>query len=211
MQSILLSIPAAVPVEPDRVEARRLAVTELSRREYQEAKPGIIERVLIWLRDFAQGLDLGHNPPARLGMALIVVLIGAAVTYAIYRSGGLRGTARRRGDALLPDRPTTAADHRAAADRHAAAGAWDDAVRERFRAVARELEERAVLNPQPGRTAYELATRAGRELPALAGELVAGARLFDDVTYGSLPATPADDASLRALDDHVRAARLVSA
>jgi uncharacterized protein DUF4129 len=211
MRSGLLSIAATVPVEPDRVEARRLAVTELSRREYQEAEPGVIERILIWLRDFVQGLDLGHNPPARLGMALIVVLIAAAIAYAIHRSGGLRATARRRGDAVLPDRPTAAADHRAAADRHAAAEEWDDAVRERFRAIARELEERAVLNPQPGRTADELATRAGRELPALAGDLVAAAHRFDDVTYGSLPAGPPDDASLRALDDQVRAARLVSA
>jgi hypothetical protein len=198
-------------VQPDRGEARRLAVTELSRREYQEARPGFIERVLSRLQDWFNGLDPRHLPPAELGVLAVVLLVAAAVSYAVWRSGGLRRTARRRGGDVLPDRATTAAEHRASADRHAAAAAWDEAVRERFRAVARELEERAVLNPQPGRTAYELARGAGRELPALAGELVAGAHLFDDVTYGSLPATSEDDAALRALDDHVRAARLVSA
>ena len=105
---------------------------------------------------------------------------------------------------------TTAAEHRGNADRHAAAGQWGEAVQERFRAIARDLEERAMLSPQPGRTAFELATAAGRELPGLSGDLAAGARLFDDVTYGFVPATQPDDATLRALDDRIRATRLVT-
>jgi len=80
-------------------------------------------------------------------------------------------------------------------------------VVERFRAVARELEERAVLVAQPGRTADELAGEAGQLLPALAGQLAAGSSLFDDVRYGGRTGTPDADRQLRALDEAVRSAR----
>jgi hypothetical protein len=206
----LLSLAARVPVEPDRLEARRWALDELSRREYQDAKPGLIERALAGLRDRLDQLSLGGAPSLRVGLTIAALVVAAVVAYAVHRAGGLGRTARRRTVQMLPDTITTAADHRAAADQHAAAGEWDDAVRERFRAIARELEERAVLSPQPGRTAFELATGAGRELPTLASDLLAGARLFEDVTYGSVPMHQRDDESLRDLDSRLRATSLAA-
>src|SRR5690606_30430874 len=77
----------------------------------------------------------------------------------------------------------------------------------RLRAVARDLEERAILDPMPGRTAAELAADAGRELPGLADELAAGARLFEDVTYGEMPGSAEGYARLVRLDEQVAAAR----
>ena len=58
-----------------------------------------------------------------------------------------------------------------------------------MRAIVRSLEERALLDPRPGRTADEAAAEAGRALPAHADRLRAAARDFDDVTYGGRTAT----------------------
>ena len=46
-------------------------------------------------------------------------------------------------------------------------------------------------------------------LPACAGPLRAGARVFDDVWYGGRPGTRAADDELRTLDQAVRSARAV--
>jgi hypothetical protein len=108
---------------------------------------------------------------------------------------------------VLPQRHTTAADHRAAAQRHADAQEWGLAVVERFRAIARELEERALLSPQPGRTALEVAQEGGKALPELTSDLLAAAHVFDDVSYGHLTVGPAADQALRALDERLRTAR----
>jgi hypothetical protein len=53
-----------------------------------------------------------------------------------------------------------------------------------MRAVVRSLEERALLDPRPGRTADEAAAEAGRTLPSHTDRLRAAAGDFDEVTYG---------------------------
>lgn len=58
-----------------------------------------------------------------------------------------------------------------------------------MRAVVRSLEERALLDVRPGRTADEAAAEAGRSLPSHTDRLHAAARDFDDVTYGGRTAT----------------------
>src|SRR6185437_11994579 len=98
------------------------------------------------------------------------------------------------------------AEHRLRAQQAAAAGRYDEAVRESLRAVARRLDERALVEPRPGRTADELAVEAGRLLPQLQSELVAGARTFDDVVYGPVTATAAHAEQLRRLDEQVETA-----
>ena len=85
----------------------------------------------------------------------------------------------------------SAAEHRADAERAAAAGDWEEAVRQRFRALVRALEERDVLDERPGRTADEAAAEAARSMPASAAELAWAARQFDDVAYGGRHATQA--------------------
>jgi len=206
---MFVSLPAAVPVHPDRGTARDWAVQELARREYQEAKPSLAERVLEWITSHLGKLHFRADTPPELALLLIALVVGAVVTYAVYQSGGLHGTARRKGDRVLPESHTTAADHRAAAQRHAEAGDWGQAVVERFRAIARELEERALLSPQPGRTAREVARDGGKALPELASDLLVAAHHFDDVSYGHLRVDQRADQALRDLDERLRAARTV--
>ena len=64
-------------------------------------------------------------------------------------------------------------------------------LRHRLRAVARRLEETAVLDPIPGRTATELAGDASAALPGLKDELRRASDIFNDVNYGAFTATEA--------------------
>src|SRR4029077_9495669 len=101
----------------------------------------------------------------------------------------------------------SARDYRRAAERLAAAGDYAGAIVDGVRAIAAELDERAILPPRPGRTADELGVEAGRELPGLAADLRAVTRLFDDVRYGDKDGSLAGYDLVRRVDKCVRAAR----
>jgi Domain of unknown function (DUF4129) len=105
---------------------------------------------------------------------------------------GLPTRARGLAPIQRPDDLRSAREHRARADRAAAAGDWNAALIERVRAVASELVERAVIDDRPGRTATELAGEAGRLLPELAPELRAVAARFNQVAYGGVAAREPD-------------------
>ena len=125
------------------------------------------------------------------------------VALIVVRVGTLRRTARTNDQPIFGTSGTTAEDHRKAAAQFAADGLWAEAIRERLRAIARELEQRGVLDPRPGRTAAELSREAGAQLPGLADELRTATSIFDEVWYGSRTATAADEELLRRLDARV--------
>jgi hypothetical protein len=76
---------------------------------------------------------------------------------------------------------------------------------ERVRAIARELDDRAVLTPRAGRTANEMAEEAAAALPAEAGALRSAALLFDDICYGDRPGTQTGYALIQELDTRISA------
>jgi hypothetical protein len=200
---------ASVPVDPGRDEAAQLAREELAKQVYRDAGPGLVERLVRWLLEQAGRLldgAAGVSPGGYSGLVVVLLLVAAAVVAVRLKVGPL-GRRAARDEALFVGRTRTAAQHRAAADAHAAAGAWAEAVRERLRAVVRSLEERAVLDEQAGRTADEAAAEAGRALPSCAVGLRAAAMLFDEIWYGGRPAGPESYAALRDLDAQVQAAR----
>ncbi len=110
---------------------------------------------------------------------------------------------RARWSSIPPGPPT---DYRAASDQHAREGRWAEAVRDRFRAVVRELEVRTVLDVRPARTATEAAYAASRVLPDCRAELGQGADTFNAVVYGDRAADAAAFDQLVALDEQVVAA-----
>jgi hypothetical protein len=179
--------PLTIPRDPAREAARR----ELSERQYHENDPSLFERALSTLWDWIDklfGAASTAAPGGTLGLIVIVLAVVAALAALWWRLG----TPRRRpvsSATLFDDRPRSAADHRAAAEAHAVQGHWNQAVQERMRAIVRSLEERALLDTRPGRTADEAAAEAGRTLPSHADRLRAAARDFDDVTYGGRTAT----------------------
>jgi len=200
---------AEVPLEPSREQARSWAREELARREYSAAEPGPLERAIGWVLERLDTLSLPGNSNQAVAWTVLALLVGVVVVLVLRRTGlpGRPPVGRRGARELFETAVTTAAQHRAAAEAAAAAGDLRTAVLERFRAVVRDLEERAVLVAQPGRTADEAARAAAAALPTLAEPLARAARLFDDVRYGDLPATPDADRSLREIDDAVRRER----
>jgi hypothetical protein len=201
----------SVPVELGREAAQEAAREELAKQVYRDAGPGLTERIVRWLID--RVLDLlarlsDVSPGGYAGLVVLLLLVVVAAVAIRLKVGPL---ARRQAtdQSLFVGRERTADEHRAAADAHAAAGRWAEAVRERLRAVVRSLEERAVLEPRPGRTADEAAAEAGAALPPCADDLRSAARLFDEVWYGGRAVGPEGDAALRRLDERVRAARPV--
>ncbi|WP_067844141.1 DUF4129 domain-containing protein [Nocardia lijiangensis] len=89
-----------------------------------------------------------------------------------------------------PPRLGPAADHRAAAEEAAQRRDFDRALRERFRAVLRGMEQRGVLEVRRSRTADETVDDVSAVLPLeVTTELQPAARSFDEVVYGGRTAT----------------------
>ncbi|MDP9862750.1 MULTISPECIES: DUF4129 domain-containing protein [Streptosporangium] len=196
------------PVDIDRDQARREAVQELLKPEYARESPvdRVTRAVDQFLGDLLDQESVGAVGSVAARIVLVVLVIAAVVAVVVIArrtAGG--GAARQEG--IFGDRRRTAAEHRDAAERLAAEGRWAEAVRERLRAVARDLEDRVIVDSTPGRTAGELAAEAGRALPAFASDLAAAARVFDDVTYGEVPGTAESYGVLRDLDERLRTAR----
>lgn len=197
-----------------RDPARELARRELNKPVYHQDDPSFFERILNRIQDWLNGLyhrftDVGGGAGGGwLGIVVLLVILAVVVAAVWWRIGSVRRNAAAP-EALLAETVTTAEDHRATAERHAAAGRWPEAIRERLRAIARDLEERAIVPPRPGRTADELAAEAGTALPDHADALTAGVRLFDDVWYGGRQGDADGYRALADLDDRLRAARPV--
>ncbi|WP_245646852.1 DUF4129 domain-containing protein [Microtetraspora niveoalba] len=195
------------PLDLGRDEARDEAARELLRSGYQQEP--LADRVWRHISQFIGDLLDGASGGPGGGLALVVI-VTVLVLLALLLLWSLRRMSRSRRvveEGVLGGGVRTAAEHRAEAERLAAAGNWAEAIRERLRAIARDLEERAILSPVPGRTAAELAADAGRALPEHASGLAAAARLFDDVTYGEARGTPAGYVSVAGLDKRLAAAR----
>ncbi|MGW1029294.1 DUF4129 domain-containing protein [Streptomyces sp. NPDC002577] len=188
--------PVTIPRDP----ARKAAERELSRPMYHENDPSLLRRALNAFWDWVDGLlsaASGATPGGGVGLFVIALAVVALIAALWWHLGTPRRVPASSAP-LFDDKPRSAADHRAAAEAHAAQGHWSQALQERMRAVVRSLEERALLDPRPGRTSDEAAAEAGRVLPAHADRLRAAAREFDDVTYGG---RTADEQAYRRVSD----------
>jgi hypothetical protein len=203
-------IAIGVPITIGADDARQAAQRELSKRIYHTQDRPWAERLMSAIfRWVGHVIDraAGASPGGAVGLLLIVLTV-VVILVALRVGVGPLARAARVTSPVFEEKDRTADDYRALADEYAAAGDFSAAVRERFRATVRELEQRGVLEPRAGRTADEAAAEAGRVLPALGADLHAGARAFDDVSYGGKTAGASTDAGLRSLHQQVRAARI---
>jgi hypothetical protein len=205
----LLLDPGDITRQGAQDEARR----ELRKAVYHVTDPSPVQRAFGWLFEhIARFFDNAVKvAPGGLPSLLVVVVLIVAVVVALRLGVGparLRDalTDRRRGAAVR-----SAAEYRAEAETLAAQGKYKEAVRARFRAVIRELEERAVLDPRPGRTAGEIAREGGAAVPTIGADLRSAAGAFDEAWYGRRDAGPADYAVVAAADERIRSTRLVTA
>jgi hypothetical protein len=196
-----------VPVTPDAPTARRWAIEELQDPAYREA-PSLLSRFLEWLGSLFEGASFGAGLSPALVAGAVVVVLAVVLAIAFRVAGPVRlGRGAQQSVVVLGDDARSAAQLREAADAAAARGDWSAAVLDRFRALVRALEERALLDERPGRTADEAADAAGALMPARADGLRRAARLFDDVCYGKVAVDARADAWLRELDAEIAAAR----
>ncbi len=205
-------LAAAAPLSRDA--AREAARRELSRQEYADAQPPLLLRLVgRALRAVSDLLDraAGAVADGALARVVLALLVVGAVAVVLVRLGPL--SAGRRGAApVFPDGPQlSAADHRARAEQAAAQGRWAEAVRERLRALVRELAAQGLLDARPGRTALELAREAGAAAPALAADLRRAAAVFDEVSYGGRPGSAAAYAVVADVDARAAAGVRVAA
>ena len=189
-------------IDIDSEAAHEAAQRELAKPIYPRAS--LNDRIADWLNDLLYRLM--HAGTALPGGWLTIVVLGLLMLVAVIVAVRIaRRTMGRRGDGPLHgSRTLSAADHRARAEHSAGQQDWAKAIRQRLRAIARQLEEDGVLNPVPGRTAGELAHDAGAKMPGYAGDLAAAAAAFDDVTYGERPGTEPQYRLIADLDDRVR-------
>lgn len=207
------AVPSEVPVQPDAETARRWVQEELTDPIYHETE-SLLDRFIDWLLEQLDRLgEAASGVDARTALVVIVGVLVIGVVIALVVAGPVRRAraARRSTGAVFADDTRSTAELRASADAFAAQGLWSEAVLDRFRAILRSLEDRALLDDRPGRTAHEATDEAAARLPDVAADLVQAGRLFDDVCYGDRQAVPDDDAWLRELDQRVTASRPVSA
>lgn len=204
------------PLIPDGDEARRWAEEELSNPRYADAKPTWFDLLARDIGRFLADLfssDNGANVGPSALIIVSIIIFAALVTALIIWGRPRRAQAVRRqlGDLLGADDDRSAAQLRADADRSARNGEWDEATILRFRALARGLLERDLIDPSPGATAQAIAREVVSVFPAEADAVRSAAVSFDDVRYLRHPSTQERYAELAATDDRLAALRAETA
>jgi Domain of unknown function (DUF4129) len=191
-----------------RQGGQRLARDELAKAVYhphQSFGQWLLSHAANLLNRFFNGTS-GVIPGGWWAMVALASLAVVVVAVIVRRIGPVARSRRTATGALSGPALLTAREHREQAERNAVEGDYSAAILAYLRAIAAGLEERGVLIPDLGRTADELAAEAGRLLPGHAAELIAAARLFDDVCYGEQRGTPAGCERLRDLDAAIASA-----
>lgn len=205
---------ATTPLIPDGDEARRWAEQELSDPVYRVTEPTFFDQAARAVWDFVRGL-FGTEVSQDWGTVLAFVgAIAAAVliVVAFLIWGRPRSTRRAPAavGALFGDSEIrTAQELRKEAASRADRGEWAEAIVLRFRALARSLAERGIVDTPPGATVHGFARAAARAFPARADDLESAAQAFDDVRYLRRPGTAELFARVASVDDAIAADRPV--
>jgi hypothetical protein len=197
-----------VPVDPSAPDARQWLIDELSKPQYTEAKPTLLDRAASafgdWLASLVvpSGGNLGGLLPALAVVILIALIVAAFIVFGRPRRNRQAAT---RIDALFgSDDRRTSTQLRASAAAAASAGDYLTAIEEMYRSIARRQAERTVVRVSPGTTARDFALRAGLTYPAAASRLDSAAQVFDSVRYLGGRATAAGYEQLALLEAELR-------
>lgn len=173
---------------PDADEARRWAEQELTKSEYLAAQPTAFDRASLAVIEYFEKL-LNPDIEGGSGGVVLLVILGLVILAALVVGVLLWGKPRpsRRippAQMMLGESDHLTADElRRRAERSARAGEWGNAMTQRYRALARGLIERDLLDPAPGATAQAIASDTARAFPGQRQSLLEAATLFDAVRY----------------------------
>jgi hypothetical protein len=207
-----LGLPLEVPVDPDAPEAAELLINELSKPQYQAARPTWFDLLAKAVQDWLSSLRLGdvQGPPA-LGLGVVVTLavVGIVVAFLVFGVPRLNRRSAVAGSLFGEDDHRTAAIIRQDAEAAAARSEYSIAVAEMFRAIARGLAERSIVTTSPGTTARDFAVTASTPFPDLADALRESATAFDQVRYLDRTGTAEQFQQAAALERDLRSSRPV--
>jgi len=196
----------AVPVEPDAPDAQQLLLDELSDPIYAQSQPSWFDLLSQSVLDWFASLSLADGTgPSALALVIGAIVIAAAIAGAILVYGLPRWRARSRLSVELlgaSDRRTTR-ELRRDAERAAGANDFSLAIAERFRAIARALDERTIVSSVPGMTAQGFARAAAQQFPAHAAPFEVAAEHFDAVRYLGRAGTREQYDAVRELDEAI--------
>ena len=210
MAGVLAAVWRDVPVDPDAEQARRWIIDELSKPEYEAAKPTWFDRLssafLEWL--FSLDVESAEGPPGLFIVVIVAIIIGALVAaFFIFGPPALNRRSNLNGPLFGHDDERSANAMRLAAAEAAGRGEWALATEEVFRAIARGLAERTILTITPGTTAHGFASRAATAFPRHADELARSAQTFDQVRYLGQDGSREAYEQVAELESRLRAAR----
>jgi hypothetical protein len=197
-------------LDPTPPEAREWLEQELHGSDYQSSW---LDSVIRWVLDQVRKLLEGAGDLAGLSPVLTVLLGLVVVALLVWVLPKVRRESRatRSRGLVLEDLTTTARTYR---DRAALAlrdGRYDDAVLDGFRAIAKDMSDRAVLVDAPGSTAHEASLALASCFPDHGDRLARAADLFDAVRYGHRRATADQAGEIQRLDAELVTTRPVLA
>ena len=197
-------------LDPSPAEARKWLGDELQRSDYHNPW---LESLLRWIGDQLSKLLDGANRLANGGLSLVVTVLVALVTIALLAwvlpKVRREPVVARPGGSVIVDPTITAGTYREMAARALADGRYDAAVLEGFRAIAKDMSDRTLLDDAPALTAHEVSLELSRPFPDFAGRLAQAANLFDAVRYGHRGANQDGAAQVLRLDSELAVARPV--
>ena len=203
------------PITPSRQQAQQEASQELAQGKYhvQPTSPGpspTTASPTVATPSPTPTSNTSHHSSGTtiLLVILLIVVLGVALLLILRKIGKPRKDEKSKKDkgkhlaGGASEVPLFgAALHRHNAEQAAKSGDWQEAIRERFRAVIAVLDEQSLLPERKDRTADEAARDAGELLPDHAATLLDAARAFDEVEYGEYLGTPEGYAVIGAVDD----------
>lgn len=207
----LRALAGFAPVTPDGDQAREWAERELADPVYAAAEPTALDRIARAVAEFFASLFSAEVPqlwgPWAAVAAAVIVAVVILAAFLVWGVPWATGRARARTELFGAVEERTAEELRRDAAARVARGDWDGAIVLRFRALARGLTERGIVDTPPGATVHAFARAAGGSFPAQADALEAAAAAFDDVRYLRRPGSPPLYERVAALDDALRAAQ----
>lgn len=195
-------------LDPTPAEARDWLEQELHGSDYQDP---LLDSVLRWIGDRVAAILDGAGKLAESGISQVITVLVALATIALLawvlprvrRESTVSGANR----AVLQDLTITPGSYRDRAAQAFSERRYDDAVLDGFRAIAKAMSDRTLLDDAPGRTAHEVSLALQQPFPHHGDRLAGAADLFDAVRYGDRRATADQATDIRQLDAELAKAR----
>jgi hypothetical protein len=198
--------PGDLPLPPPAITAeaaRRAAEDVLSRPEYAEVAPSLLERVGDAVQQAIGRILAGLGGTGTGSVVAYVVLTAVAVGVLLLSIRAARSLRRDAAGGLATagdvGRPTIAWLDDAVA--HEQVGRWREAVRCRYRALVATLAANGTVEEMPGRTAGEYLDGVRAVAPAAVDAFADATEVFERAWYGRDDVGPADAAALRSASE----------